>query len=331
MGQRHQPRRGGQLGQHFRRDEPLGTDLHARRPPRAGLRGDHMHHHRPRGPPPGRTIRAPAATPEAVGVGGQRPQRISAALLPSPWVMRTHRGRQRIQAPIQGVRIRGVQGALQVGQPITHVGHPHLPAGHALLAPAHRIHIRLGHDLVDLGGQPALTQRRPAAHRGRQHRVHRPQHLTVIDQIRAEHNGLKHPVIDIPGAKHRPHFRQAFAHRAGIAHPARGQALADPQLRAHLRGHRRLGVHRPLLALRTAREPIGKQLPDRHQLRRRRPILHPRHNPDLFQQGRRLRRRRRMTPLNELIKLRDHRTPPHLIEHTFDYATGNRQSAYQGR
>jgi hypothetical protein len=38
-----------------------------------------------------------------------------------------------------------------------------------------------------------------------------------------------------------------------------------------------------------------------------------------------------MTTLNELIKLRDHRTPPHLIEHTFDYATGNRQTAYQAR
>jgi len=64
---------------------------------------------------------------------------------------------------------------------------------------------------------------------------------SVIRSVR-DTIGLKHPIVDLPGVKDVGHLGQALAQGAGIAQPAGGQPLADPQRRGHLSGHRLHGV-----------------------------------------------------------------------------------------
>ena len=120
-------------------------------------------------------------------------------------------------------------------------------------APAQRIDIGVGDDLVHLRDQPALGHRGPAHHIGRQRRIHRREHLRVVDQIDAIHQGLKHPIINVTGFEDLAHLGQPFAQRPGVAQPAGRQPLADPQRRGHLGGHRLHGVDRPVFGLRTPR------------------------------------------------------------------------------
>ncbi|VBA35007.1 hypothetical protein LAUMK21_05429 [Mycobacterium pseudokansasii] len=309
--------RGGQLGDQFGADEPVSTHQGCQRfavALTAGLFGNHVDDHRGSGRArPGSAIAAPTATAQPIGPGGQRPQRVGAALVTGARIMGTDRGRQRAQPPIQHLGIRGQQGALDLGDPADPLVDADRPIPVVLGAPAQRIGIGAGHDLVDLGTQPAPAQRRPARHRHRQLGIHRGQHLGVFDQLGAIHQRLKSPIVDLTGPKHRRDPRQLLTHRPGITQPARRQALADPQRRTHLGGHRLHGVDRPILGLGTARQPITKQLPDRGQLRGRGPILRPRGRTHLLHQRRRLDR------------ISDH--PSTRFEHTFDYATAARHRA----
>ena len=193
------------------------------------------------------------------------------------------------------------------------------PVGLAFLSPAYRVGVGARHDLVDLCAQPAPAHRRPARHVDRQLPIHARQHLAVGDQIAAIHQGLKRAVVDVAGFEQLPHPGQPLAHGPGVAQPAGGQPLADPQLRTHLGGHRLLSVHSPVFGVRAAREPIGEQRPDRVQLRGRGPVLGARRPADRLQQGRRLRRRGGMAPLELLIKAGDHLPPRLIIEHVFEY------------
>ena len=229
-----------------------------------------MNDHRRRGPSAGRTIGPPAATPQPVRPGRQRPQRISAALLTAAGIVLAHGGRQRLQPLIQRMGIGGEQAAADLRDALAVIGEPDLAVTLALLAPPHRVRVELGHDLVDLPRQPAAAHRRPPRHLDRQLGVHRRQHLLVGDQIRAIHNRREQPKVDVAGQKHLGNLRQPLKHRAGIPHPARGQSLTDPQRRGHLGGHRLHGVDRPVLGLRAAREPIPEQPPNGVQLRGRR-------------------------------------------------------------
>jgi hypothetical protein len=100
MDQRHQLGRAGQLRHEFGGDQPIGADLGGRWRIGAaldgGLLGDHVNDHRARRRArAGRAIFAPAATPQSIRAGGQRAQRIGAALLTAARVVLTHRGRQR--------------------------------------------------------------------------------------------------------------------------------------------------------------------------------------------------------------------------------------------
>jgi hypothetical protein len=152
---------------------------------------------------------------------------------------------------------------------------PDLTITLGLAAPAHRIPIGAGHDLVHLGGQPTPGHRGPAQHAGRQPGIHGGQHLGIGDQIRAIHQRLKHPVIDVPAAKHPGHPRQPLAHGQRIAQVAARHRQADPKRRGHLGAHRRPGIHRPIGLLTALGAAQLEQLPDGIQPIRRRPRLDP--------------------------------------------------------
>ncbi len=224
MDDRHQPGRLGQLCDQLRRNQRTGSDKGTRRIPGAvhgGLLGDHMNHHRRgRRTTPRRAIRAPAATTQPVRPRRQRPQGIGTALFTGAGIVLTDRGRQRIQRGVHRPRIGGEQAALDLRQtPFNKVPEGDLAFGLPLLAAAHRISIGLGHDLVDLGRQPAHGQRRPPQHLRHQLRIHLRQHLPVGDQPGAIHHRLKQPDINITGLEQLCHLRQPLPHRPGIVQP----------------------------------------------------------------------------------------------------------------
>ena len=191
---------------------------------------------------------------------------------------------------------------MDLGNTAGQIGEPHLALGQAFVAPSHRIGVGGGHDFVDLTGQPGPRHGWPTRHRDGQLGVHRRQHVRVGDQIGAIHDGCEHPKVNVAIGKYLADFGQALAHGPGIAQPASGEGLADPQRRGHLGGHRLLGVHRPVLGVRAAREPVAEQLPDRGQLCGCRPVLRPRRRADPIQQRRRYRCGRGMTTLKQVIK-----------------------------
>ena len=136
----------------------------------------------------GRAVGPSAAAPQPIRAGGQRPQRIGAALIAAARIVFAHRGRQRIQSLVHRMRVGGEQAAADLRDALAVVGEPDLTIGLALLAPPHRIRVGLTHDLVDLARQPAPAHRRPPHHLESQLCVHRRQHLLVNDQIRAIHD-----------------------------------------------------------------------------------------------------------------------------------------------
>ena len=283
-----------------------------------------MNHHRTgRGPLAGRAVGPCAPASQPVVPGGQGAQGIGATLFAAARIARAHGGRQSIQPLFESVRIRGQQAPLNPRDPAFDFADPNVAVGVVLRTSPHRIGIGFGHDLVHLRAQPALGQRGPARHVGRQLPVHGSQYVGIGDQIGAIDQRLKHPEVDVTGLEDLAHPRQPLAQGPRVPQPAGRQPLADPQLRGHLGRHRRLGVDSPLLGLGTTREPMGEQPPDRGQLPGHRPILRPRTAAGLRQQRRRFGRLRRIPPLEQLIKPGNHLRRRHLrLEHAFDHATG---------
>lgn len=284
MNQRHQPRRGGQLFDHLRGNQPVGLDQPSRLGPVAldrGLLGDHVNDHRRGSRTSSRgTVGTTAPASQPVRSCGQRAQRIGTAFLTAARIMLAYGGRQRIQGFAQRARVHGEQAAVDLGDPALLIAERDLALRLAFFATAHRIGIGFGHDLVDPAGQARRRQRRPAGHLDRQLGIHRRKHLTISDQFGAVHDGAEQPKVDITGLEHLGHLRQLLAHRPGVMQPRTRQRLADPQRRRDLSGDRRRGINRPLLGLTAPAQPQRKQLPDRHQIRRRRPVLRPRRGTD---------------------------------------------------
>ncbi len=110
VGQRDQGGGGGQFGDQFGGEQPVGTHGRARgggAALQAGRLGDYVNHHRGRRRAlAGRAVAAPAATAQPFGSGGQCAQCVGAPLGAAAWVVGTHRGRQRVEALIQCQGIR---------------------------------------------------------------------------------------------------------------------------------------------------------------------------------------------------------------------------------
>ena len=168
MGQRHQFRGAGQLGDQLRRDEAVSGHLGPRLGPAAiqgGLLGDHMKHHRRRRPArPGRTVGSATPAAQPVSAGSQSAQGVGAALIAGPGVVPADRGRQRIQSFVQGHPVGLQQGARQLAQPVGAHADIDLTVGLVLDALADRVAVGFDHDLVDSTGEPAAAHRGPARH-----------------------------------------------------------------------------------------------------------------------------------------------------------------------
>ncbi|GFP51538.1 hypothetical protein LAUMK7_05661 [Mycobacterium kansasii] len=251
VGQRHQFGRHGQFGDEFGGDEPVGAHFGCGDRATAsdgGRLGDHVDHHRRcGGPRAGRTLAMPATTTQPIGPGGQRPQSVSAALVPAARVPRTYRVGEGIESLLQRMSVRGQQAPADQRDAALDLVDADLAIALLLRAPPQRIGVGVRNDLVDLRAQPAPTHRRPARQFDEQFAIHGGKHRRILDQIGAVGQCLKSQIVDLAGFEHLGHLREPLAHDAGIAQPAGRQALADPQRRSHFGGHRLHGVHRPIL------------------------------------------------------------------------------------
>ena len=122
------------------------------------------HHRRGGGPLSSGAVTASAATAQSIGARRERSQRVSAALLASAWIVLAHRAGQRSEPLVQGMRIGAQQAAVNFRQATFKIGEPDLAFDASLRAPADRIGVGLGNDLVNLSGQPAASHRWPAHH-----------------------------------------------------------------------------------------------------------------------------------------------------------------------
>ena len=271
MDQRHQLGRAGQLGHQVGADQPVRAPQ--RRPARRRCR-PRWPARRSHGSPPGRP--AAARRPHTRARPQRHPSRSApAASAPNASARRctavrgscgTHGARQRVQPRVEGVGIGAKQAALDAGPCLAHRCRRSTPpdrCGAPGGAGAPRRHPRAATILS------TWAPNRPCVSDGQRATLAAncastvSEHVGVIDQIGAINDGGEHPIIDVPGGKHLPHLGQPLTQRPRVAQPASGQPLRDPQVGAHLRRHRRHRVDRPILGVRTPRQPIGEQLPDR--------------------------------------------------------------------
>ena len=107
--------------------------------------------------------------------------------------------------------IGGQHAAVNFRQPLAEIGEPDLAFGAFFCALAHRVDVKVGHDLVNASGQPAAGHRWPADHGKGQLTIDDRKQISVSDQIGAIDDRGKRPLVDVTRLEHFGQLRQSFA------------------------------------------------------------------------------------------------------------------------
>lgn len=207
MDQRAQPRRLGQFGDEFGRDQPFITQHRARRLTRSidgGPLCDDADHHWTGGRATCGTIALATPAAEPVTADGKDTDGAGAAFGDAAGIGSAHGASQRGQTVGERLGVGSEHRRTDLGQAAVDVADHHLPIRDEVAATAHRGMAGAGHDLVDAGGELASAHHAPPRNPHRQLRIHPGPHVVIDDQASPKHQGAERRFIDVTGDEARP-------------------------------------------------------------------------------------------------------------------------------
>jgi hypothetical protein len=168
--------------------------------------------------------------------GGQRAQRIGAALRRGARIVRAHRGRELVEFRVEGRRVGGAHTAPDLGHPVLAGLDLDMAVEVALTRHPHRFGIQLDHQPVDQLGDLLPRELVPLRRRAGQLRVDLGQHGRVGDQVGAKDRRGDNAKVHRAGHKHLSQLREALHKRGSVAHLRGRPPAADAQFGTNFGG-----------------------------------------------------------------------------------------------
>jgi hypothetical protein len=199
------------LPQRLRQPRPrrfLAVELHRRVIGQTALLGNDMHHRCTRRCTVSRgALRVTAGTPQPIGAGRHRTERIGATLINGARIVLTHPARQLRDALVQRRGVIGIQRALDIGKPaaIPLRYHVQVAVTRPDLSAPQRGRIKPIHPAVDGRLGPGHRQPTPAGGLGSDRGIHPGAGLGIVDQTGARHDGAYQAIRDHTGGEHLSH------------------------------------------------------------------------------------------------------------------------------